>query len=60
MRTTIVFPRLLLTFRLGFFTVFLFGLVYYDGDASKAGGVLILQAGIYASDWSTFGAFVAA
>jgi len=44
----------------GFFTVFLFGLVYYDGDAARAGGVLILESGLYASDWSAFGAFVAA
>ncbi|KAL0959966.1 hypothetical protein HGRIS_011629 [Hohenbuehelia grisea] len=44
----------------GFFTVFLFGLVYYDGDAAAAGGILILQKGLYADDWSAFGAFVAA
>lgn len=44
----------------GFFTCFLFGLVYYNGDAAAAGGVLILESGIYADDWSTFGAFVAA
>lgn len=44
----------------GFFTVFLFGLVYYNGDAAAAGGVLILESGLYASDWSAFGAFVAA
>ncbi|KAF2717447.1 hypothetical protein K431DRAFT_297764 [Polychaeton citri CBS 116435] len=44
----------------GIFTIFLFGLVYYDGDASQAGALLILEQGIYASDWSAFGAFVAA
>jgi hypothetical protein len=44
----------------GFFTVFLFGLVYYDGNASAAGGLLILKDGLYADDWSAFGAFVAA
>jgi hypothetical protein len=44
----------------GFLTVFLFGLVYYDGDASRAGGLLILTDGLYANDWSAFGAFVAA
>lgn len=44
----------------GILTVFLFGLVYYDGDASAAGGLLILESGLYANDWSAFGAFVAA
>lgn len=44
----------------GILTVFFFGLVYYDGDASKAGNLLILSEGLYASDWSAFGAFVAA
>ncbi|RMD39473.1 hypothetical protein DV735_g5655, partial [Chaetothyriales sp. CBS 134920] len=44
----------------GLFTVFLFGLVYYDGDASQAGGLLLLEQGLYANDWSAFGAFVAA
>ncbi|USW50916.1 Putative sodium/solute symporter, sodium/glucose symporter superfamily [Septoria linicola] len=44
----------------GIFTVFLFGLVYYDGDVSRAGNLLILTEGLYASDWSVFGAFVAA
>lgn len=44
----------------GILTIFLFGLVYYGGDASKAGDLLILKEGLYASDWSAFGAFVAA
>lgn len=44
----------------GFFTIFLFGLVYYDGDAATAGGLLILEKGLYAEDWSAFGAFTAA
>lgn len=44
----------------GILTVFLFGLVYYDGDASSAGSLLILEQGLYAEDWSAFGAFVAA
>ncbi|KAF2438889.1 hypothetical protein P171DRAFT_398110 [Karstenula rhodostoma CBS 690.94] len=44
----------------GIFTVFLFGLVYYDGDASRASKLLILEGGLYAGDWSAFGAFVAA
>ena len=34
--------------------------MYYNGDAAAAGGVLILESGLYASDWSAFGAFVAA
>lgn len=44
----------------GVLTVFLFGLVYYDGNVSSAGGLLLLQDGIYNDDWSAFGAFVAA
>ncbi|CZT20057.1 uncharacterized protein RCC_05914 [Ramularia collo-cygni] len=44
----------------GILAVFFFGLVYYDGDASRAGNLLILSEGLYASDWSAFGAFVAA
>jgi len=44
----------------GLFTVFLFGLVYYDGDASSAGSLLLLEQGLYGNDWSAFGAFVAA
>lgn len=44
----------------GILSVFFFGLVYYDGDAESAGKLLILSEGLYASDWSAFGAFVAA
>ncbi|KAF2274894.1 uncharacterized protein EI97DRAFT_451399 [Westerdykella ornata] len=44
----------------GIFTVFLFGLVYYDGDATLAGKLILLENGLYANDWSAFGAFVAA
>lgn len=44
----------------GIFTVFLFGLVYYDGDATMAGKLILLENGLYANDWSAFGAFVAA
>lgn len=44
----------------GIFTVFLFGLVYYDGDSRLASKLLILEGGLYANDWSAFGAFVAA
>jgi hypothetical protein len=43
----------------GILTVFIFGTIYY-GNASDGAGVLLLKAGIYGSDWSTFGAFVAA
>ena len=39
----------------GILTVFLFGLVYYDGDASLAGALLLLEGGLYANDWSVFG-----
>lgn len=44
----------------GIFTIFLFGLVYYNGDAKLAGDLILLEAGLYANDWSAFGAFVAA
>nr|POE54454.1 hypothetical protein CFP56_41392 [Quercus suber] len=44
----------------GILSVFLFGLVYYDGDASQAGNLIILTEGLYSNDWSAFGAFVAA
>jgi Na+/proline symporter len=41
----------------GLFTVFLFGLVYFNGDATMAGGLILLQGGLYAGDWSVFGSF---
>lgn len=44
----------------GIFTIFLFGLVYYDGDVTMASKLLLLESGLYANDWSAFGAFVAA
>lgn len=44
----------------GILTVFLFGLVYYDGNARMAGNLILLEGGLYAEDWSVFGAFVAA
>lgn len=44
----------------GIFTIFLFGLVYYSGDASQAASLLILSQGLFLGDWAVFGAFVAA
>lgn len=44
----------------GIFTIFLFGLVFYHGDASAAGKLILLEGGLYGNDWSAFGAFVAA
>lgn len=44
----------------GILTIFLFGLVYYSGDAAQAASLLILSQGLFSGDWSTFGAFVAA
>jgi Na+/proline symporter len=41
----------------GIFTIFLFGLVYYDGDVTLAGNLLLLEGGLYANDWSAFGQF---
>lgn len=44
----------------GIFSVFIFGAIYYD-DAYKGAQLMILEPqGIYADDWSAFGAFVAA
>lgn len=39
----------------GMFTIFLFGLVYYKGDATLAGNLLLLEGGLYGNDWSAFG-----
>jgi Na+/proline symporter len=39
----------------GIFTVFLFGLVFYHGDAKAAGNLILLEGGLYANDWSVFG-----
>ncbi|KAK3904999.1 hypothetical protein C8A05DRAFT_13170 [Staphylotrichum tortipilum] len=43
----------------GILTVFIFGTIYY-GDAQSGAELLILQQGLYTSDWGAFGAFVAA
>ncbi|KAF1811083.1 hypothetical protein P152DRAFT_400132 [Eremomyces bilateralis CBS 781.70] len=43
----------------GILSVFIFGTIYY-GDARKGGELIILQGGLYGSDWGAFGAFVAA
>lgn len=43
----------------GILSVFIFGTIYY-GSAQKGGELILLQDGLYANDWSVFGAFVAA
>lgn len=43
----------------GLFTVFLFGTVYY-GNVRQGIHLILLGEGLYAGDWSVFGAFVAA
>ncbi|OAQ68365.2 urea transport protein [Pochonia chlamydosporia 170] len=43
----------------GILTVFIFGAIYY-GDAKEGAQLLLLENGLYANDWSAFGAFVAA
>lgn len=43
----------------GIFTVFLFGTIYY-GNALDGAKLILLENGLYANDWSAFGAFVAA
>lgn len=43
----------------GILTVFIFGTIYL-GSAEKGAKLLLIQQGLYANDWSVFGAFVAA
>ncbi|EFR02539.1 hypothetical protein MGYG_09089 [Nannizzia gypsea CBS 118893] len=43
----------------GILSVFIFGTIYY-GNATDGGNLILLQNGLYANDWSAFGAFVAA
>jgi Na+/proline symporter len=43
----------------GIFTVFIFGTIYFD-DAQAGANLLLLEGGLYAQDWSVFGAFVCA
>lgn len=44
----------------GILSAFFFGLVFYEGDARRAGNLLLISEGLYADDWSVFGVFVAA
>lgn len=39
----------------GILTIFLFGLVFYKGDAELAGKLILLEGGLYSNDWSAFG-----
>jgi len=43
----------------GILTVFIFGTIYY-GNALDGAKLILLENGLYANDWSAFGAFVAA
>ncbi|PGG98870.1 hypothetical protein AJ79_08746 [Helicocarpus griseus UAMH5409] len=43
----------------GILSVFIFGTIYY-GNAQDGGNLILLQNGLYAEDWSVFGAFLAA
>ncbi|QVM10604.1 hypothetical protein D8B26_005260 [Coccidioides posadasii str. Silveira] len=43
----------------GILSVFIFGTIYY-GSAYEGGRLILLENGLYAEDWSAFGAFVAA
>jgi hypothetical protein len=43
----------------GIITVFIFGTIYF-GDAQAGANLLLLEGGLYANDWSVFGAFVCA
>ncbi|KAG9230032.1 hypothetical protein BJ875DRAFT_473364 [Amylocarpus encephaloides] len=43
----------------GIFTVFIFGTIYF-GNAQDGANLILLEGGLYANDWSAFGAFVAA
>jgi hypothetical protein len=39
----------------GIFSVFLYGLVYYQGDVKQAGKLILLEEGLYNNNWSAFG-----
>ena len=43
----------------GLLSVFIFGCIYY-GNAKQGAELLILTSGLYAKDWSVFGAFLTA
>jgi hypothetical protein len=43
----------------GILTVFIFGTIYF-GNAQAGADLILLEGGLYANDWSVFGAFVAA
>jgi hypothetical protein len=43
----------------GLVCVFVFGTIYF-GNAQDGANLLLLEGGLYADDWSAFGAFVAA
>ncbi|KAJ5040444.1 uncharacterized protein L3040_006100 [Drepanopeziza brunnea f. sp. 'multigermtubi'] len=43
----------------GLLSVFVFGTIYF-GDAEQGANLLIIDSGLFANDWSVFGAFVAA
>lgn len=43
----------------GILAVFIFGTIYF-GNAEQGAKLIILENGLYVSDWSAFGAFVAA
>ncbi|KAK2743397.1 hypothetical protein FQN57_004862 [Myotisia sp. PD_48] len=43
----------------GILSIFIFGTIYY-GSAYEGGKLILLENGLYAQDWSVFGAFVAA
>ncbi|KAL1959609.1 hypothetical protein VTO42DRAFT_1644 [Malbranchea cinnamomea] len=43
----------------GILSIWIFGTIYY-GSAYEGGRLILLENGLYAEDWSAFGAFVAA
>ncbi|KAH0543778.1 hypothetical protein FGG08_001960 [Glutinoglossum americanum] len=43
----------------GILTIFIFGTIYF-GSALEGAKLILLERGLYAEDWSAFGAFVAA
>ncbi|KAH0558367.1 hypothetical protein GP486_004971 [Trichoglossum hirsutum] len=43
----------------GILTIFIFGTIYF-GSALQGAQLILLEGGLYANDWSVFGAFVAA
>lgn len=59
MLTCFIYPSSL-SHRIGFLTVFVFGTIFYNGDAYAGISLIALPEGLYIQDYSVLGAFLAA